>query len=70
MAGLVPAIPVLLQCRMKGGWVYFMTNRRNGVSYVGVTNDLLRRAFEHRESLIDGFSKKYALKRPRRLRAI
>ena len=43
--------------------VYFMTNRRNGILYVGVTNNLPRRAFEHREGLIDGFTKRYGLKR-------
>jgi putative endonuclease len=47
---------------MAGGWLYFMSNRRNGILYVGVTSNLLRRAFEHREGLIDGFSKRYGLK--------
>jgi predicted GIY-YIG superfamily endonuclease len=36
--------------------VYIMTNRPFGVLYVGVTNDLPRRAFEHREGLLKGFS--------------
>ena len=48
---------------MAGGWVYFMTNRRNGVLYVGVTSDLPRRACEHREELVDGFTKRHGLKR-------
>jgi putative endonuclease len=48
---------------MRGGWVYVMTNRANGVLYVGVTSDLSRRAFEHREGLIQGFTKRYGLKR-------
>jgi len=48
---------------MKGGWFYFMTNRRNGVLYAGVTSDLPRPAFEHREGLIAGFTKRYGLKR-------
>jgi putative endonuclease len=63
MAGLVPAIHVLLNQQMAGGWVYFMTNRRNGILYAGVTSNLPRRAFEHREGLIDGFTKRYSLKR-------
>jgi len=48
---------------MSGGWVYIMTNRPNGTLYVGVTNDLVRRAWEHREGRADGFTKRYDLKR-------
>ncbi|MGB6507237.1 MAG: GIY-YIG nuclease family protein [Xanthobacteraceae bacterium] len=48
---------------MRGGWVYFITNRRDGVLYVGVTSNLPRRAFEHREGLVDGFTKQHGLKR-------
>jgi putative endonuclease len=48
---------------MAGGYVYIVTNRRNGTLYVGVTSDLPRRAFEHREGVIDGFTKRYGLKR-------
>jgi putative endonuclease len=70
MAGLVPAIHVLLPAihvllnvhMERGGWVYFITNRRNGILYAGVTSNLPRRAFEHREGLIDGFTKRYGLK--------
>jgi putative endonuclease len=40
-----------------------MTNRKNGTLYVGVTVDLLRRAWEHREGVIPGFTKTYGLKR-------
>ncbi len=42
--------------------VYIITNHRHGTLYTGVTSNLARRMFEHREGLIDGFSKKYALK--------
>ena len=45
-----------------GGWVYIITNRRNGTLYVGVTSDLPRRAHEHRNGMISGFTKRYGLK--------
>ena len=48
---------------MKGGWVYIMTNRRNGTLYVGVTNDIVRRAYEHRTAALPGFTKRYGLHR-------
>jgi putative endonuclease len=46
-----------------GGWVYFMTNKPNGVLYAGVTGDLARRVFEHRSGAVPGFTKRYGLKR-------
>jgi putative endonuclease len=45
-----------------GGWVYIMTNRRNGTLYTGVTNDLVRRVWEHREGVAEGFTRRYSLK--------
>ncbi|SMH53557.1 GIY-YIG nuclease family protein [Azospirillum agricola] len=48
---------------MRGGWVYILTNRPNGTLYVGVTGNLARRIWEHREGAIDGFTKRYGLKR-------
>jgi putative endonuclease len=62
MAGLVPAIHVLQNLRMARGCVYILTNRPNGVLYVGVTN-LVRRIYEHRSGFVDGFTKRYGLKR-------
>jgi putative endonuclease len=62
MAGLVPAIHVFFNRGMAGGWFYFMTNRRNGVLYAGVTSNLPRRAFEHHAGLVEGFTKRYGLK--------
>ena len=46
----------------KGGFVYILASRRNGTLYVGVTSDLARRVFEHREGLIPGFTQTYGMK--------
>ena len=40
-------------------YVYIMTNKNNTVLYTGVTNDLKKRAYQHREKLIAGFTKRY-----------
>ena len=43
-------------------YVYSLTNERNGTLYVGVTNDIARRTWEHREGLNDSFTKRYDTK--------
>ena len=48
---------------MPAGWVYIMSNRPNGTLYVGVTSNMRRRAYEHREGVADGFTRQYGLKR-------
>lgn len=40
-------------------FVYIMASKKNGTLYIGVTNNLVRRVFEHKEDMIDGFTKKY-----------
>lgn len=47
---------------MKKGYIYIMTNKPNGTLYVGVTSDIIRRVYEHKNSLVDGFTKQYNLK--------
>lgn len=44
-------------------FVYMMTNRPNGVLYVGMTSDLLRRVHEHRTGAVPGFTTRYNLRR-------
>lgn len=44
---------------MKKGYVYLLTNKANTVIYIGVTSNLLKRIWEHKKRLVEGFTKKY-----------
>lgn len=44
---------------MKQYYVYILTSKKNGVLYIGITNDLRNRVFEHKSKIIEGFTKKY-----------
>jgi putative endonuclease len=43
-------------------FVYILASRRNGTLYVGMTDDLVRRTWEHRNSVVPGFTRKYGVK--------
>lgn len=47
----------------KPGYVYLMASGRNGTTYLGVTSDLLKRLWQHRNEVVDNFSKKYGCAR-------
>ena len=40
-------------------WVYILCSKRDGVLYVGITNNLERRSYEHKQKLVKGFTNKY-----------
>ena len=42
-------------------YVYILANQKNKILYVGVTNNLVKRVYEHKQKLVDGFSKKYCV---------
>jgi len=48
---------------MKTFYVYLLCSKRNGTLYTGVTSDLAKRIYEHRNNLVDGFTKKYNVHR-------
>ena len=54
--------PVKRVTMPKTYYVYILASKRNGTLYIGVTNDLARRSWEHREGLASGFTKKYGVK--------
>ena len=44
-------------------YVYILASKRNGVLYAGVTNNLAKRIYEHKNNLVEGFTKKYFVHR-------
>jgi len=44
-------------------FVYILTNKYNGTLYIGVTNDLIKRIWQHKNKVVDGFTKKFDISR-------
>ena len=57
------SFPCRRECRESktNYYIYILASKRNGALYIGVTNDLVRRVYEHRSDLVEGFIKRYGV---------
>lgn len=46
---------------MKNGYIYILSSKKNGTLYIGVTSNLLKRIYEHKNDLIEGFTQRYQI---------
>ena len=46
---------------MKKSYIYFMTNKNNTVIYIGITSNLLKRIYQHKNKIYEGFTSKYSV---------
>ena len=46
---------------MKAYWVYILASKRNSTLYIGVTSDLVKRVWQHKNNIVEGFTKKYSV---------
>jgi putative endonuclease len=63
MAGLVPAIPIRETQCVRQFYVYILASRPGRALYVGVTNNLVRRVYEHKTKIVGGHTKNYGIDR-------
>src|SRR4030042_4285300 len=59
MGNVNPAKAGIQKHNVRQYYVYILASKRNGTLYIGITNNLLRRIYEHKNNLIEGFTKKY-----------
>lgn len=48
---------------MKQYYVYILASKKNGTLYIGITSNLVKRIYEHKQALVEGFTKKYNVHR-------
>ena len=58
---VIPAKAGIHKNDVKQYYVYILANRKNGTLYIGVTNDVVKRVYEHKNNLVEGFTKKYGV---------
>lgn len=58
---VIPAKAGIHKKKMKKYYIYILASKKNGTLYIGMTNNLIRRIFEHKEKIIEGFTSKYSI---------
>ena len=61
-ASIHPKVSKMIDSYNKQYYVYILASKPQGTLYIGITNDLVRRVYEHKEGLAEGFTKKYNVK--------